>query len=158
VAREATLALLDALADRPTRPTVALDPAPAPGAAPLVDHRCVDLVTPNETEAAALSGALAAFDGTVVRTRGPDPVVVEAPGERFTVTPPAASSTDTTGAGDVFAGYLAAMLAERDGESRSTATLREAVQVASAAAALSVEASGVQRATPARETVAERVP
>jgi len=153
----ATTALLDGLADRERRPTVVLDPAPAEGAAPLLDHPCVDLVTPNGTEAAALAGQLDAVEGVVVRTHGSDPVVVEAPTGRFEVAPPPADPVDTTGAGDVFAGYLAAVLAERPpGERLAPATLREGVEIAVAAASLSVEAAGVQRATPDRGAVDER--
>jgi ribokinase len=150
VPRVATDALLTALSGQHDRPTVLLDPAPAEGAADLLRHPAVDLVTPNETEVAALSAELGEFDGTVVRTRGPDPVVVETPTERFEVATPPASAVDTTGAGDVFAGYLGAELA------RGT-DLREAVEWAATAASLSVEASGVQRATPDRETVRVRV-
>lgn len=161
----ATVALLDALPEGSARPTVVLDPAPAPGVAPLLDHPRVDVVTPNEREAAALTDPLAAFDGVVVRTRGADPVVVETPGGLFEVAPPDASPVDTTGAGDVFAGYLATELAERDGfvdcggaepGGDATADLRTAVEVATTAAALSVERAGVQRATPDRAAVEER--
>lgn len=134
---DALLSRLDALADRPL---VVLDPAPAEGVAPLFEHDCVDVVTPNETEYRALADALAGFDGTVVRTRGPDPVVV-ADGESFTVAPPAVEPVDATGAGDTFAGYLAAELA--DGSS-----LRDAVETATVAASLSTTAAGAQDAAP----------
>lgn len=146
----ATASLLEDLSGRPDRPVVVLDPAPAEGAAPLLDHDCVDIVTPNEREAAAIEGALAAFDGSVVRTRGGDPVVVTTGSDRFEVAPPAADPVDATGAGDVFAGYLAAELA--DG-----IALRGAVRVAATAATLSVERSGVQRATPERAAVVRRL-
>lgn len=146
----ATVALLDDLAGRPARPVVVLDPAPADGAAALVDHDCVDVVTPNESEAAAVEDTLAQFQGTVVRTRGPDPVVVTTGSDRFEVTPPPADPADATGAGDVFVGYLAAELA--DG-----IDLLGAVRVAATAASLSVERSGVQRATPDRAAVVRRL-
>lgn len=157
---EATTTLLDALAGRADRPTVMLDPAPAEGAAPLLEHACVDVVTPNETEADALAEVLSPFDGVVVRTQGPDPIVVETPGERFEVTPPPAAPVDTTGAGDVFAGYLGAGLADGvdlGGDVAPSAGLREAVEWACAAASLSVEESGVQRATPDRDAVRRRL-
>lgn len=143
-------ALFDAL-DGAGGPLVAYVPAPVDGATDLLGHDCIDVVIPNETEAAALGDRLSSLDAAVVRTRGPDPVVVEPGGpfggERFTVSPPPADPVDTTGAGDVFAGYLAAELA--DGRA-----LRPALSCACAAAALSTEREGVQRATPARGAVA----
>jgi ribokinase len=152
----ATTALLSDLADAEDRPTVVLDPAPAEGAEPLVGHPCVDVVTPNEPEAAALTDALTSFDGAVARTRGADPVVVETPAASVEVAPPPASPVDTTGAGDVFAGYLGASLAAlapRAGRSTGIETLRAAVEWACTAAALSVGTAGVQRAIPERATV-----
>ncbi|HKJ58777.1 MAG TPA: PfkB family carbohydrate kinase [Halobacteriales archaeon] len=145
---EALLGWLDGV---PDRPTVVLDPAPAAGAAPLLAHESVDLVTPNAVEAAALGDAVDRFEGTVVEKRGPDPVVVtreEADGGGFTISPPTVGVRDTTGAGDVFAGFLAARLAAGDG-------LREAVTVATHAASLSVREDGVQEATPTLAVVRE---
>ncbi len=141
---DALLFRLDGVADG-RRPTVVLDPAPAEGAAPLLAHDCVDVVTPNETEYAALRGPLADFDGTVVRTRGPDPVVVE-DGDESAVAPPAVEPVDATGAGDTFAGYLAAELA--DGSA-----LRDAVETATVAASLSVTREGAQDAVPSMAEV-----
>jgi ribokinase len=140
-------ALFAALDGQHDRPTVVFDPAPPDGAADLLAHPCVDLVLPNESEAAALGDTLDRFDGTVVYKYGPEPVVVETgDGERFSVRPPRVDAVDTTGAGDVFGGYLAAELSRG-------ASLREAVEWACVAGALSVEAEGVQRATPALEAV-----
>ena len=140
-------ALFAALDGQRDRPTVVFDPAPPDGAADLLAHPCVDLVLPNESEARALADALDRFDGTVVYKHGPEPVVVETDGaERFSVSPPRVDAVDTTGAGDVFAGFLAAELSRG-------ASLRDAVEWACVAGALSVESEGVQRATPALETV-----
>lgn len=147
-----TDALLAALDGRDRRPTVVLDPAPAAGAADLLGHDCVDYVTPNEQEAAALAGALASFDGVVLRKHGADPVVVEdrsessAPAAASRIRPPAVEAVDTTGAGDVFAGAFAAELAR----GRPVAA---AVEWAVAAASLSTTRAGVQRATPERRAV-----
>jgi ribokinase len=104
---------------------------------------------------------LADFEGVVVRTRGAADLLVEdrrgdggdALSETLAVTPPPVDPVDTTGAGDVFAGYLAVELAcERD--------LRDACRTAVAASACSTEREGVQAATPTRAEVqafAERV-
>lgn len=147
-----TDALLLALDGQARRPAVVFDPAPAEGAADLLAHACVDYVTPNEQEADALAGALESFDGVVLRKHGPDPVVVEdraepdAAAAAFAVRPPAVEAVDTTGAGDVFAGAVAAELAR----GRS---LAPAVEWAVAAASLSTTRVGVQRATPDRRAV-----
>jgi ribokinase len=159
--------------DTDSTPTVLLDPAPADGAERLVAHPAVDLLTPNESEFAWLSGEsdapgapasdlLADFGGVIVRTRGAEDVLVEdrrvgvgvgTGGEAFAVTPPPVEPVDTTGAGDVFAGYLAVELA-------CGRSLRSACRTAVAASACSTEREGVQTATPTRAEVvrfAERV-
>ena len=142
----AASALLDRLAGLADRPTVVLDPAPASGAAPLVGHACVDVITPNESEAAALAGPLARTAAQVCYKHGPAPVEVEGPETAFEVSPPPADPVDSTGAGDVFAGYLGVELARES-------SMRRAVEMACVAAAKSVETVGVQRAVPAREVV-----
>lgn len=155
---DALLSRLDGV-DASDRPTVVLDPAPVAGVEPLLDHAAVDVVTPNEHEFAALGGSLSAFDGTVIRTRGPDEIRVydTAAGDRpalggcsFAVGPPRATPTDTTGAGDTFDGYLAAELA-RGG------SLRDAVDVAAVAASMSTERDGAQAAIPSRAAVRSRL-
>jgi ribokinase len=141
---------LAALADRRPgeRPVVVLDPAPPAGVEGLLGSPAVDYATPNDHEADVLSDALARFDGTVVRTRGPDPVVVD--GGRVTVAPPPVDPVDTTGAGDVFAGYLATRLAAGD-------DLGEAIEVATVAGALSTEREGAGAAVPDAGTVRDRL-
>ncbi|EJN58444.1 PfkB family carbohydrate kinase [Halogranum rubrum] len=139
------LTLLDRLAETDDGPTVVVDPAPVDGSAPLVRHPAVDIVRPNEHEYAALEAELADFDGTIVQTRGPAEVLVEND-ERFTVSPPPTNPVDTTGAGDTFNGYLAAELARGS-------SLREAVDVATVAASMSIEAAGAQASIPTLETV-----
>ncbi|AUV81765.1 sugar kinase [Salinigranum rubrum] len=143
-----TLWLLDRLVDAPDAPTVVVDPAPAAGAEPLVTHEAVDVVVPNATEFAHLEPELAAFAGTLVVTHGGDLVSVSGP-ESFEVAPPAVDPVDTTGAGDIFTGYLAATLS-------TGGDLRAAVERASTAAALSTESEGVQPAVPDAETVDAR--
>ena len=101
----------------------------------LVAGLAPDVVVANRDEAATIG--LTADDPpaplTVV-TRGADPAVVLTGGERHEVPPcPLAPGTDTTGAGDAFAGgLLAALVAGADpltataaGHERAAATLRE---------------------------------
>jgi ribokinase len=140
--------LLDRLLDEPDPPTVLVNPAPVVGSEPLVSHAAVDVVVPNEHEYARLNGALSTFEGTLVVTRGPEPVRVVGP-ESFEVAPPAVDAVDTTGAGDVFTGYLAASLS-------TGSDYWSAVERAVTAAALSTEEHGVQPAVPDAATVDAR--
>jgi ribokinase len=134
--------VLAALDGDPAAPTVVFNPAPAGGTAALLGHSSLSTVVCNETEHAALADALADHDGVVVRTRGAEAVVVEGGGtERFTVSPPSVEAVDTTGAGDVFCGFLAARLA-------AGASLRAAVRTAAVAASLSTREQGIHDATP----------
>lgn len=140
--------------------TVILDPAPA---APLPDDvwRYVDIVTPNETEAALLTG-FAVTDTTsadkaarwfqdrgvaspIITLAGAGAVLATDRGSEvipaFTVTP-----VDTTAAGDAFAGYLGAALA-------SGSDLACAIRHASAAGALTVTKRGASSSLPLRGEV-----
>lgn len=110
----AAVALLDTLPSRPSdespaadadpRPLVVVDPAPAPGAVPLVEHPRVDVFVPNETEFAGLRGPLAAArerGAVVVRTDGPDGATVFADDEVVADdASEAASDENATGGGD----------------------------------------------------------
>jgi len=138
--------LLDALADDPDRPTVVLDPAPPEGVDPLLACDAVDYCTPNEHEYAAIEAALDDYDGVVVRKRGGDPLIVETPTGRFTVEPPVVDPVDTTGAGDVFNGFFAARLA-------AGAPLREAVETAAIAGAMTTREAGARRGVPTLDAV-----
>jgi ribokinase len=126
-------------------PAVVLDPAPVAGVESLLDHRSVAYLAPNDPEYDALSPVLGEFGGTVVRKRGPDPVLVE-DGESFSVSVPPVEVVDTTGAGDAFAGYLGARLAAGD-------SLRAAVETAAVAAAMSTRERGARAGIPTMEAV-----
>ncbi|MFB6196530.1 MAG: PfkB family carbohydrate kinase [Haloplanus sp.] len=138
-------ALLADLADDPDRPTVILDPAPPDGVTPLLSADAVDYLTPNEHEYAALEPALDAYEGVLVRKRGGDAVIV-ADGGRFTIDPPSVEAVDTTGAGDVLNGFLAARLAAGD-------SLREAVECGVVAGSLSTRESGARGGVPTLDEV-----
>jgi ribokinase len=143
---EPVAALLDDLAAESTRPTVILDPAPPAGVDPLLDREAVDYLTPNEGEYAALTDALDAYDGVVVRKRGGDPVIVTTGDDRFTVDPPAVDTVDTTGAGDALNGYLAARLA-------AGAALRDAVETAVVAGSMATRTAGARAGVPTLDEV-----
>jgi ribokinase len=116
---------------------------PAPARAPAAALLAVaPILTPNEPEARALGGADALAERTgapVVVTRGALGAVVVAPGGGVpvTVAAPVVDVVDTTGAGDVFSGVLAAALAARR-------ALPDAVAEAVAAASQSVAVAGAR--------------
>jgi ribokinase len=140
--------------------TVLLDPAPA---APLDDDlwACVDVVTPNETEARLLTGIpvvdveSAARAGrwfvergvghAVVTLAASGVVVVDVAGVRH-VPAPRVAAIDTTAAGDAFAGYLGAELAR--GVDLDTALPRSM-----AAGALAVTRRGASPSLPSSQDV-----
>jgi len=143
---------------------VILDPAPAPGhALPQALLQAVDILTPNETEAAILSGlpparlnaGEAETIGKKLRGLGPATVIMKL-GEQgcllieqdgSTLIPsPKVTALDTTAAGDVFNAALAVGLSEK-------MELVEACRFAVRAAALSVTRLGAQSAAPARAEV-----
>jgi ribokinase len=130
-----------------------LNPAPAP-ATPLDDEilKNVSILVPNESETELLTGlkitgpeeaeaaALQLLDKgieTVIVTLGDAGCMVVTAGERYFVPAQKVQAVDTTAAGDAFCGTLSVALAEGQ-------TLRESVEFASAAAALSVTKMGAQ--------------
>ncbi|WP_433380978.1 ribokinase [Actinoplanes sp. CA-142083] len=121
-----------------------LNPAPALALPPELIALCT-VLTPNETEAAALGGVdalLAAGAGSVVVTRGADGCEIHTAGSEPTFVPAVqASVVDTTGAGDTFTAALAVALA--DGR-----PLPEAVRFAAAAGALATEGFGARGSLP----------
>jgi ribokinase len=142
---EPVVGLLSELAGVRDRPTVILDPAPADGVQPLLGCDAVDYLTPNETEYRALQSALGAFDGVLVRKRGADDVIVDAD-RQFTVTPPTVEAVDTTGAGDVLNGFMAARLA-------AGASAQDAIECATIAGSLATREAGARRGIPTLEDV-----
>jgi ribokinase len=139
---------------------VLLNPAPATTLPDSLLH-CVDVLTPNEHEAALLTGRpvrgvkdarnaartlRGRGAGVVIITLGASGVFVSAPDHEdhepgFTV-----KAVDSTAAGDVFNGALALRLAEK-------APLRDAVRFAQAAAAISVTRPGAQTSIPLRREI-----
>jgi len=140
--------------------TVILDPAPA---APLPAEvwANIDIVTPNETEASVLSGIEVTDAATaeqagrwflghgvgaaVITLAAQGSCVVTAEGAAL-VPPLPVEAVDTTAAGDAYAGYLGAALA--DG-----ASLTDAVRLATAAGALTVTKQGASPSLPVRADV-----
>jgi len=139
---------------------VVLDPAPAPTSVPVDLLQAVDIITPNETEAARLAASRAttlSLDEALVIARklqrlGPKIVIMKlgAQGclllDNETATPVAApkvTAVDTTAAGDEFNGALAVAVSEG-------ASLLEACRFAARAAALSVTRLGSQASMPSR--------
>jgi ribokinase len=140
--------------------TTVLNPAPAQ-ALPARLSRYVDLLIPNEVEAAALCGQTVRTSQQarraarllqhmgyriVVITLGQHGAVYTA--EQDTVHLPGLKVPvkDTTAAGDTFVGYLTCALAEGQ-------PLPEAIHLANAAAALAVTRPGAQPAIPTRRNV-----
>ena len=138
---------------------VILNPAPAPlQALPPSWWSCIDLLVPNEHEAASLTGIAAnGVQGAraaarALRQRGTPCVLVtlgaagvlvsDAAGERL-IPAPAVQVIDTTAAGDTFTGALAVALSEGR-------PLDAAARFAVQAAGLSVTRSGAQTSIPRR--------
>lgn len=136
---------------------IILDPAPAPVPGGALAHLdMVDYLTPNEVEAEALTGIsthaadgpdriadklLGDGAGNVILTLGERGCFVANGDGRALIPAHKVRVVDSTGAGDIFNGFLAASLArgmELDG----------AVRMASAAAALAVMQSGARETLP----------
>jgi ribokinase len=141
---------------------VLLDPAPAPSR-PLNFLDYVDYLTPNEIEAEALAGLSTASPAgpekiadyllnlgvkNVALTLGERGCFIANKTSKEHLSPNKVTAIDSTGAGDVFSGYLAASLAQG-------MTFREASKMASAAAALSVTQPGARTNLPNRQQVEE---
>ncbi len=153
--------------------TVIVDPAPALG--PLAADFCeyISILTPNQTEAALLSGqsvtdvvsALAAAEilqqqgiAVVIVKLGELGAVCATATDSFVVPAFAVQAIDTVAAGDAFNGGLAAALCRADRSDRSTqryerTTLEPAIRYAHAVGALAVAQSGAQSAMPNADQV-----
>lgn len=144
--------LAAAQAGRQAGARVILNPAPAPSG-PLPDEiwASVDIVTPNETEAAALTGADAPEDaarallargvGIVIVTLGAEGALVATRDGMQRVPGFPVQAVDATAAGDAFNGALAVALARGD-------DLDVAARYAHAVAAISVTRLGAQPSLP----------
>jgi ribokinase len=159
VAAEANAALIARARRRGAR--IVLNAAPArPLSLELL--RQVDVLVVNETEAAALAAqhgwpaaahafaaaaiAAAAPSFVVVVTQGKDGAVAASGTETIRVHAPDVDVIDTTGAGDAFAGALAAAIDAR-------ASLEDALRAAVVAGSLACTAAGAQSALPRREAI-----
>jgi ribokinase len=143
---------------------VILDPAPAPsGALPAELFNAVDILTPNESEAAILAGLApgsltveqAGAIARMLQAKGTRTVIVKlgeqgcllADGDTEQLIPaPKVKAIDTTAAGDVFNAALAVALSE--GKS-----LVAACEFAVRAGAVSVTRMGAQSSAPSRSEV-----
>lgn len=148
-------ALAAAQLGRASGAQVMLNPAPMPAdGLPAELLSCVDVLTPNTTEASrlvdlpddaddeALATALRGIGvPTVVLTRGARGALVVTADAHFAVTPPAVDAVDTTAAGDAFNGALAVALAENR-------PLLAATRRACAAGALAATRVGAQPSLP----------
>jgi ribokinase len=136
---------------------VVLNPAPAVASLdPFAG--LVDVVVPNETEAATLTGGLTEPAEQAARLRellgaphvvitlGARGVLVTTPDSHELITAHAVDCVDTVGAGDAFCGGLAARLA--DG-----ASMVDAARYGNAAGALATTRAGAEPSMPVREDV-----
>ncbi len=160
---------------------VILNPAPARSlSAELL--RSIDVLTPNETEAATLAAALAsepgavgaspeaaarclraAGAGAVLVTMGSAGVLLDAGGGSLRLAARRVEAIDTTGAGDAFNGALAVALARAGGrrtrfDDREREVWRDALpdatRFAMRVAAISVSRVGAQPSLPMKEELA----
>jgi ribokinase len=140
--------------------TVVLDPAPASNPEPTA-WELINIVTPNESEAHSLTGIEVTDEQSAKKagqwfldqgvenaiiTMGGSGVVLVNKQETKLFAAPRVQAVDTTAAGDAFAGYLGALLAEGS-------SLEEAIEVAVKAASISVTKLGASSSLPTRDQV-----
>ena len=142
--------------------TVVLNPAPFPKEAlPHEFLENIDLITPNETEAAGMSGigivdeatALQAIKAIqdlgvsrVVITAGSAGAYTEENGELQHIETFKTQVVDTTAAGDTFCGALCVAISQGK-------TLKQAIRIANKAASVSVTRMGAWRSIPHKEEI-----
>jgi len=139
---------------------VVLDPAPASNPEPTA-WELINIVTPNESEAHSLTGIEVTDEQSAKKagqwfldqgvenaiiTMGGSGVVLVNKQETRMFAAPKVQAVDTTAAGDAFAGYLGALLAEGS-------SLEEAIEVAVKAASISVTKLGASSSLPTRDQV-----
>jgi ribokinase len=139
---------------------VVLDPAPASNPEPTA-WELINIVTPNESEAHSLTGIEVTDEQSAKKagqwfldqdvenaiiTMGGSGVVLVNKQETKMFAAPKVQAVDTTAAGDAFAGYLGALLAEGS-------SLGEAIEVAVKAASISVTKLGASSSLPTRDQV-----
>lgn len=135
--------------------TTMLNPAPA---APLPSDllRLVDILTPNETEAQALTGSADPAEaariltdrgvGTVVVTCGADGAFLTVGNDVTHIPGFLVETIDSTGAGDAFNGALACAVAEG-------VSIKSAIERANAAGALATTGRGAQESMPTKDKI-----
>ena len=140
---------------------VILDPAPAKAGLPAELFSYVDILKPNETELAILTGMDAStkvedmvkelrklYKGTLVVSMGEKGVLID-DGERSSRLPARKTTVvDTTAAGDSFVAGMALKLVENK-------SLEEAIEYAQKLASIVVSRSGAQSSIPTAEEVEE---
>jgi ribokinase len=137
-----------------------LDPAPASNPEPTA-WELINIVTPNESEAHSLTGIEVTDEQSAKKAgqwfldQGVENAIITMGGSGVVLVnkqvtklfaAPKVQAVDTTAAGDAFAGYLGALLAE--GKS-----LEEAIEVAVKAASISVTKLGASSSLPTRDQV-----
>jgi ribokinase len=132
--------LLEKIGNTKNRPYTVFDPAPSEGIEDLSYHEAIDILTPNEGESQKIN----TLEGNsiVANTLGKNGVKLGS----NTYPAPKVEAIDTTAAGDVFNGYLAATISERNSLDRS---IRKAVE----AAADSVKRDGAQKSIPKNQDI-----
>lgn len=140
---------------------VILDPAPAKAGLPAELFSYVDIIKPNETELAILTGMDAStkvedmvkafrklYKGTIVVSMGEKGALIDV-GEHFSRLPVRKTTVvDTTAAGDSFVAGMALKLVENK-------SLEEAIEYAQKLASIVVSRSGAQSSIPTAEEVEE---
>jgi ribokinase len=138
-----------------------LNPAPAPDSIPDNIYRCLDFITPNETELHKLTGCpvdtmedvekaccvlLKKGVKNVLVTLGAKGAMFVSPGAAQLFEPPEIKAVDATAAGDTFSAAFAVELAGGSG-------CCEAIRFANLASAITVSRMGAQASIPSRKEV-----